>query len=184
MKGSEAEREKVSYCETDNANKLVSGNHSYHFYWLFFRLPQWCQTAQKSIYTIISLIKIQWEKILIWNNLINFNLQKQLQTTCKKKKTSLDYKPHLHWTRNFSYFRPLACFLFSMFRCCRWNGCYFGFVPPNGMEGGVQILNRNENHSQCKMLSSSLSMCIKYNLIGVFCVSLCDCGEEDTVITS
>lgn len=86
MKGSEAEREKVSYCETDNANKLVSGNHSYHFYWLFFRLPQWCQTAQKSIYTIISLIKIQWEKILIWNNLINFNLQKQLQTTCKKKK--------------------------------------------------------------------------------------------------
>lgn len=40
MKRSEAQREKVSYWETDNANKLVSGNHPYHFYLLFFRLPQ------------------------------------------------------------------------------------------------------------------------------------------------
>lgn len=90
MKRNEAERKKVSYCETDNANKLVSGNHPYHLYWLFFRLSQWCQTTEKSIYTIISLIKIQWEKILIWNNLINFdNLH-------KNKQSCLDYKSYQH----------------------------------------------------------------------------------------
>lgn len=32
MKRSEAEREKVSYCETDNANILVSGSQPYRFY--------------------------------------------------------------------------------------------------------------------------------------------------------